>query len=151
MDRIQKYITLYTIIGFLIPCGRYGPQGWGKILIRGPWMICRPARSSLGRRFCWLSSYIVNKILSMFDKMLVLTKTYTLSSSFQKCYGQNERTNWYIISCCLWKRLFTIIKTLQICICEGDPQLFDLLSNQFISPRFFLVECNAQEVNFVGS
>ena len=117
MDRIQKYIILYKIIGFFIPCGRYGWLERGKILIRSSHMICRPARSLLRWVFF---GYIVILLeyWANFDKTTFCLKTCTPSSGFQKRYGQNDRRKRGNISCFWSKSRFTIANTLQTCIFE---------------------------------
>ena len=85
--------------------------------------VLPPSQVILGMMSFFVYSYIINKYQAKFDKTTCSTKTCTPSSSFQKCYGQNYRRKRGSISCFWSKTLFTIAKTIQICICPGTPYL----------------------------
>ena len=85
-----------------------------------------PVISEMG--IFWLHCYIIG-ILAKFDKTTFSSKSCTPSSIFQKRHGQNDRRKRGNISCWWSKTRFAIVKMNQICIFEGVPRFFDLLSN----------------------
>ena len=105
-------------------------------------MICPTSRSFLR----WLFfGYIVILLeyWANLDKTTFSTKTCTPSNGFQKRYGQNDRRNHQIIPCFRSKTMFAIVKTIQICIFEGDRLFSDSLSNKCIFPwTTSLAECS---------
>ena len=91
-----------------------------KMLVQGPWIICRASRSFLR----WLFfGYIVILLEygAFWENQLFRRKHARHQVVFKSAMGKLTPGTVRSFHVCLWKRLFTLVNLSQIGIFEGDP------------------------------